>query len=351
MSAAANAPVSAPVSTKDLAYVLPLTFGDAGDAVSDLQSRLVRLGFLSSDEATGCFDVPTGHAVSLFQRQRGLRCDGVCGSDTWAAVVEAGYSLGDRILYRRAPMFHGDDVAELQRRLSELGFDPGGVDGIFGDQTSEAVSEFQHNVGLVVDGLCGHKTIAELTRLTVRRGGGDLVSSVRERLKASARGASLFGRKIAVGERGGFQKGVTALCRALADAGAESLPLHHPDESEQAASANRAEVDCYVGLHLVPEQLGVRTLYYRGYRYESETSRLLADLTSTEIGARLELGDHRTEGMAVPILRETRMPAIVVELGDPGLIVMKVTEVAQAIVTALEQWLMVDWETRGSSTS
>ncbi len=351
MSAAANAPVSAPVSTEEPLGVLPLTLGDAGRAVSDLQSRLVRLGFLPIADATGSFDTTTGDALALFQRQRGLRCDGTCGSDTWAAVVEAGYSLGDRTLYRRAPMIHGDDVAELQRRLSELGFDPGGVDGIFGDQTAEALSEFQRNVGLVVDSICGHTTIAELRRLTVRRGGGDLVSTVRERLNASARGESLLGRKIAVGERGGFPTGVAALCRALTSAGAESFPLHHPDESEQAASANRAGVDCYVGLHLAPEHPGVRTLYYRGYRYESETSRLLADLMASEVGDRLALREHTTEGMAVPILRETRMPAVLVELGDPERVVMKVADLAQAVVSALEQWLMVDWEAQGSSTT
>lgn len=350
MSAAVNTPVPAHpyVQSVDL---FPLTLGDAGDAVSDLQWRLVRLALLTSDAATGSFDASTSAAVSVFQRERGLRCDGICGVETWAAIVEAGFALGDRTLYRRAPMIQGDDVAELQRRLSALGFDPGGVDGIFGDQTAVALSEFQHNVGLVADGICGRETIAELTRLRVRSGGGDLVSSVRERLVASACGASLRGRKIAVGEQGGFATGVGALCRALRAAGAESVPLHHPDESEQAASANRAVADCYVGLHLSPELVGVRALYYRGYRYESETSRLLADLVSTQVAARLEFEDHTTQGMAVPILRETRMPAVVVELGDPGFVVMKVTDLAEAVVSALEQWLMVDWEAKGSSTT
>ncbi|MGC9960742.1 MAG: peptidoglycan-binding protein [Acidimicrobiales bacterium] len=351
MSPAANAPAPVPGTMNGWAGVLPLTIDSAGEAVADLQSRLVRLGLLEATRATGTFDVVTGGAVAAFQRQRGLRCDGVCGRETWAAVVEAGYTLGDRTLYRRAPMIHGDDVAELQRRLSALGFDPGGVDGIFGDRTATALSEFQQNVGLTVDGICGHLTITELTRLTLRPGGADLVSAVRERLIASARGANLHGRKIAVGEQGGFGTGVGAVCRALTAAGAESLQLHHPDESEQAASANRAAVDCYVGLRLEPHHSSVKTMYYRGYRYESETSRLLANLMREQIVDRLGFQHGSTEGMAVRILRETQMPAVLVELGDPNLVVMKVSELAQAVVNSLEQWLKVDWEAEGSSTT
>ena len=331
--------------------MLPIAPDSAGVAVADLQSRLVRLGLLEAADTNGTFDAQTARAVAAFQRQRGLRCDGVCGRETWAAIVEAGFALGDRSLYRRAPMIHGDDVAELQRRLSTLGFDPGGVDGIFGDRTAEALREFQHNVGLPADGICGHLTIAELTRLTVRPGGGDLVSTVRERLSAATRGATLRGRRIAVGEQGGFATGVGAVCRALAAVGAESLQLHHPDESEQAAAANRAGVDCYVGLRLEPKHSSVKTMYYRGYRYESETSRLLADVMRQEIAERLGFKESSTEGMAVRILRETQMPAVLVELGEPSLVVMKVTELAQAIVKSLEQWLMVDWESEGSSTT
>jgi N-acetylmuramoyl-L-alanine amidase len=319
--------------------------------VFDLQSRLARLGHLDVAEPTGVFDPDTSRAVAAFQRQRGLKPDGVCGRETWAAVVEAGFSLGDRRLYRRHPMVHGDDVADLQRRLSALGFDPGGVDGIFGDRTGEALSEFQRNVGLVPDGICGHLTIAELTRLAIRPGGSDLVSSVRERLIVSARGHSLVGRRIAVGEQGGFATGVAAVCRALSAVGADPLPIHHPEETEQALMANKAGVDCYIGLRLEPEHTAVRTAFYRGYRYESETSRFLAELLCQKIAQLVEYDQQVAEGMAVQILRETQIPAVIVELGDPQRAVVKVTDIAAAIVDSLEQWLTVDWETVSSSTT
>jgi len=355
MCPATTAPVPADESpSRDLGApdfdVLPLSLGSAGDAVTDLQLRLVRLGLTTGDDATAVFGNGTQRAISGFQRQRGLRPDGICGKETWAAVVEAGYSLSDRILYRRTPMMHGDDVADLQRRLSSLGFDPGGVDGIFGDRTTDALEDFQRNMGLVPDGICGPRTINDLKRLAVRSGGDDLVSTVRERLLAASRPATLIGRRVAVGEQGGFATGVAAVCRALSALGAIPIPLHHPDESELALSANRAAADCYVGLRLEPGRAGLRTMYYRGFRYESETSKLLASLMRDAIAKQLELDDASTEGMALPVLRQTQMPAVLIELGAPNIVAMRVVEVAQAIVSSLEQWLMVDWEANSSTT-
>ena len=118
---------------------LPLSLGDEGAAVSDVQRRLTAI--LSSGapiDADGVFGDGTRAAVEAFQHLRGLRVDGVCGPQTWNTLVEASFRIGDRFLYRRTPMLRGDDVADLQQRLSTLGFDTGRVDGIFGDRTSRA---------------------------------------------------------------------------------------------------------------------------------------------------------------------------------------------------------------------
>ena len=57
---------------------------------------------------------------------------GRCDELTWTALVEAGWTLGDRLLMITAPNLRGEDVAELQRILARLGFNCGRVDGIFG---------------------------------------------------------------------------------------------------------------------------------------------------------------------------------------------------------------------------
>jgi peptidoglycan hydrolase-like protein with peptidoglycan-binding domain len=52
----------------------------------------------------------------------------------------------------------GDAVRQLQEALYTLGFDPKGIDGIFGANTEKAVKAFQRAVNITVDGICGEVT-------------------------------------------------------------------------------------------------------------------------------------------------------------------------------------------------
>src|SRR5207247_945026 len=122
--------------------------GAQGEAVRDLQRRLAALGFDVAGDAPGAFDDATERSVHAFQERRGLRVDGIIGHQTWSALVESGFALGDRLLYFRNPMVRGDDVAELQRRLNELGFDASREDGILGADTHRALLEFQRSADL-----------------------------------------------------------------------------------------------------------------------------------------------------------------------------------------------------------
>lgn len=56
----------------------------------------------------------------------------------------------------------GPDVQAVQQRLSDLGFDPNGIDGNFGPGTEKAVRAFQQANGLNVDGKVGPNTLAAL---------------------------------------------------------------------------------------------------------------------------------------------------------------------------------------------
>src|SRR5581483_4838842 len=152
--------------------------GSRGEDVRDLQQRLVAIGYSLAGDDAGTFGDATERAVQDFQTRRGLRVDGIVGRETWSALVESGFALGDRLLYFRRPMLRGDDVAELQRRLNALGFDAGRDDGILGRNTADALTEFQRNAGLPADGICGDTTIAALTRVGTLADGE--VSAVRE---------------------------------------------------------------------------------------------------------------------------------------------------------------------------
>ncbi|WRS26724.1 spore cortex-lytic enzyme [Oscillospiraceae bacterium MB08-C2-2] len=56
----------------------------------------------------------------------------------------------------------GNEVQEIQQRLSDWGYYSGQVDGIFGDQTAKAVRRFQQDHGLTADGVAGPKTLEQM---------------------------------------------------------------------------------------------------------------------------------------------------------------------------------------------
>ena len=69
--------------------------------------------------------------IRSFQQQRGLNITGIIDDVTARALEEARWKLGDRSIYlQETPLMRGDDVATLQSRLTEMGFDCGRVDGI-----------------------------------------------------------------------------------------------------------------------------------------------------------------------------------------------------------------------------
>lgn len=321
-----------------------LGVGDHGPAVLDVQQRLELLGFSSGVDPEGSYGDGTRAAVEAFQYRRGLRIDGACGPQTWSALVEAGRALGDRFLYRRTPMLRGDDVADLQQRLSALGFDSGRVDGIFGDLTSAALGEFQRNVGLPVDGIAGASTVAELLRFGTRHHDTELVASVRDRERLRAAPRTLAGRRVAVGEEGGLDATVAALRRLLVNYGAVVTTHHHPDGSIQASEANAADAEVYIGLRLNSGERHCSTAYYGGQRYTSEGGRRLAELLQAALSSSLDLPDGGSRGMSLPVLRETRMPAVISEIGPAAVVVEQAAVIARSVVEALSEWVDSAWD-------
>lgn len=73
--------------------------------------------------------------------------------------VSKTYKLGERILRNGS---EGEDVAEMQKYLNQLGYDCGNVDGEFGDHTEIGLREFQEAYKLEVDGEYGPKSHAAL---------------------------------------------------------------------------------------------------------------------------------------------------------------------------------------------
>jgi N-acetylmuramoyl-L-alanine amidase len=265
-----------------------------------------------------------------------LRVDGTCGEQTWGLIVEAAFHLGDRRLYQTKPMMRGDDVADLQRRLGAMGFDAGKVDGIYGPDTAAAVADFQRNAGLTVDGLFGPDELRSLERVGSR--GQAQVAELRELAALRWAARTLDGRRIVVAERGGLDAFTTALGRNLGRLGADPLVLHHPDGSSLAAQANTAGAEAFIEIGVLQTREGCRCAFYRTEGYSSPAGQRLAELVHQRVPAALGRPGLEVSGMVVPVLRETRMPAIVCELGPASALVERTTAVVAAIAGAVATW-------------
>lgn len=349
----------------------PIRPGAAGPQVADVQRRLLALGFGSDDEP-GRYGDGTVAAVRAFQRARGLSSNGIVGEETWNAIVEAGYTLGDRLLYEASPLLAGDDVRELQRRLNHLGFNAGQVDGMFGHDTAAAVREFQLNIGLQTDGIVGAGTIEALRRLH-RAHQSSAVSSAREResLRRQRR-RSLTGARILVDpQHGPDVPGVTgvagtveheitwAIARRvsgrLGALGAVPIlsrgPATSPSPTRRATLANEEQVDAIVSVACngleQSQACGVASYYFGQPAYESEHGKVLANLLHDGILDVTGGADCRVHPSTATILRASRAPAAIVEVGflthpeegvrlaDPG----QQRGIAEAIVKAVAAYL------------
>jgi len=313
--------------------------GDSGPAVAEVQATLVALGLLVAAPAEPVFDEPTDRAVREFQQRRGVTVDGIVGRETWLAMQAARRKLGDRLLSLAGRPFTGDDVAALQERLLELGFDAGRGDGVFGVRTEQALKGFQREYGLVSDGVCGPSTLRalkQLGRLVV----GGRPHALRESEVLRRSGAALAGKVVVVdpghgaGDRGASAHGLDEAdvaydlaarlegrlsavgVRALLTRGHDS----DPSEPDRALFANQARADLVLSLHVdragSARCHGVASYHFgTGNGLTSTVGEQLASLVQREVVARTDLLDCRVHEKTWELLRLTRMPSVRLELG------------------------------------
>lgn len=135
--------------------------GNRGNKTRLLQFLLQNYGYnLSRD---GIFGQQTETAVINFQQKNGLKADGIVGPLTWAKLLN---------LYPSATTIRtgarSSNVEYLQRKLLSKLYPITQLDGIFGQQTENAVKEFQKENDLTSDGIVGPRTWEKIVQL----GGG-----------------------------------------------------------------------------------------------------------------------------------------------------------------------------------
>lgn len=303
--------------------------GERSHEVTDVQSRLRALGYKIEDEA-GIFGPSTTAAVRAFQQNRGILVDGIVGPHTWSEIVEASWYLGDRDLYLKNPPMRGDDVTALQARLNALGFDAGKEDGIFGVATDRAVRAFQKEYGVTGDGIFGLTSHAALLGLRVDRPGTS--AQLREELRRMEKEGIAAAMIVIDPGHGGDDPGTLTpagireadVCWAIATRLADRLASlgarvrftrtepENPDTSARARRANDIDADLFLSVHLnthdEPTAEGTSTYYFAG----SRAGEALADQIQEQL-VRLGLRDCRSHARSYQLLRETRMPAVLIE--------------------------------------
>ena len=129
--------------------------GDTDPLIAKVQTALMELGYMDSDEPTDYFGSHTLDALTTFQRHNDLFPDGILGEATCGRLFD-----GTAKEYVMQEGDDGDDVKEVQDRLYELGYlEKGSRTGSFGEKTAAAVRAFQSANKLKVDGKVGAKTL------------------------------------------------------------------------------------------------------------------------------------------------------------------------------------------------
>lgn len=176
---------NAPIKTNTPTYPgTPLRIGSGGEDVVEIQRQLNRIAvnypsIPKITESTGYFEQTTQTAVKQFQKIFNLVQDGIVGKDTWYKIKQIYNGIkGLSELYSE-----GITISEIERkyeRLLKLGTRGPSVrivqyylqflsffnlklpyvamDGIFGQETYDAVLTFQSLYGLDVDGIVGRNT-------------------------------------------------------------------------------------------------------------------------------------------------------------------------------------------------
>ncbi|GAB3943228.1 N-acetylmuramoyl-L-alanine amidase [Corynebacterium tapiri] len=377
-----------------------LHVGDVSARVAEARSTLARLGYLNGDEADISewksrqfvegdkqFTEELADVLKAFQQSRGIFPSGALDAVTLRELRHASYELGARVLnYQPGAELVGDDVAQLQTQLQELGFYAHRRDGHFGEHTYSALMNYQLNSGLQDDGICGPKTLRALSLLGRRVRGGS-PQAIRERERVRKAGPQLAGKRVVIDPAlGGSNKGLTVSGRygdvteeellwdlatrvegRMIAAGMETIlsrPRNDdPQPQERADIANAFDADVMISLHCdrYPNEKanGAATFYFGSEMgATSLTGETLAGFIQREIAARTDLVNCGNHARTWQLLRLTQMPTIEVVLGyltnpsdvatltDP----MARDRIAEAIVVAVKRLYLLDEDHQPTGT-
>gem|GEM_PF-301598 len=315
-----------------------------GAKVTDLQQRLKLLDYdLGASDIDSIYGGCTEDAVKKFQQDRGLLVSGIVDQETWQELVDAGYKIGDRLLYLKNPPFRGDDVKTLQLWLKTLGFYPFNENGIFCDKTQKALLEFQDNMNIDDDGIMGKQTLHHLRSIQriivskktsnfpyIKNGGKRRLNNKYSIVLDFSTGPEDKGGAVD-GADVRFLKEKLYICRNIMDfcrdelslAGFKVMTTTSGDEShgiflfDRIENANKSGADYLISLNLNHSQdteaNGCSCYYFKGLKSYSIEGSQLSNMIQDKLIEGLKVLDCRVHGSSYAILKNTSMTSVLVE--------------------------------------
>jgi N-acetylmuramoyl-L-alanine amidase len=166
------------------------------------------------------------------------------------------------------------------------------------------------------------------------------VSTLRETEALRRHSSHLHHHRLVIGHFGGMAPLVRTVARLLRQRGADVITLDDPDARTQAQAANRFEAEVFLGLeaHRAPH---CEIAYYSVPTYTSPGGESLARRLASHLDDHVSPvhGVVEVVGLRLPILRETRMSAVMLTMGPVRDVVDQAPKVATMLADSIEEWL------------
>ena len=190
-----------------------MRLGFQGDAVRTVQRKLKELGYYTGS-IDGDFGKETEKAVKAFQKANGLSADGKVGEQTLKKLNDKNAKTAKQANATKKPNttakpkstatpnlqkdyylnlgVTGTKVETLQRRLIELGWLSGKVNGKYDEATEAAVIAFQERTkGIWADGIAGPETLRALYSSGAARTSKPAATNSAETLQYGSEGSAV----------------------------------------------------------------------------------------------------------------------------------------------------------------
>ncbi len=190
-------------------------------------------------------------------------------------------------------------------RLAQLGFNPGRIDGIFGRLLEDALVDFQRNCAIDPSGTLTREALVELLRVTSHGASRSLVTEARD---VAGFDDEPTGPVVVCGE----SPLAALLARDALDTMRVTL-LSNSSADEVAAFANANGAAAVISVQTLKQVDGVHLHYWASYRSHSRRGEQLASAIAAALSQSQQLPRVEVTGMALPILRETKMTTLHIE--------------------------------------